>query len=157
MKKTIEIPEGYTARIEGNKVIFELKESEDEMIRKALIELVRKHCVNETRCMMEEWLENKVKSDISQTKQEWSEEDETNSKDVLTAIDELYGCNNEKTGGKELHDWFILFKSRIQPQWKPSDEQMNALKWYCEVYMQQPGGTGMLTSLYNDLKKLRGK
>ena len=31
-----EIPEGYEARIEGNKVIIELKESEDERIRKAI-------------------------------------------------------------------------------------------------------------------------
>lgn len=34
------IPEGYEAKIEGNKVIFELKESEDERIRKALIHLI---------------------------------------------------------------------------------------------------------------------
>ncbi len=31
-----EIPEGYEARIEGNKVIIELKESKDERIRKAI-------------------------------------------------------------------------------------------------------------------------
>lgn len=40
MNKEIEIPEGYEARIEGNKVIIELKESEDEKIRKNLIELL---------------------------------------------------------------------------------------------------------------------
>lgn len=33
----IEIPEGYEARIEGNKVIIEHKDSEDEMVRKELI------------------------------------------------------------------------------------------------------------------------
>lgn len=38
--KEIEIPEGYTARIEGNKVILEPKESEDERVRKWLIEMV---------------------------------------------------------------------------------------------------------------------
>lgn len=37
MEKTIEIPEGYEARIEGNKIILEPKESEDERIRKALL------------------------------------------------------------------------------------------------------------------------
>ena len=31
-----EIPEGYEAKIEGNKVIFKLKESEDDRIRKAI-------------------------------------------------------------------------------------------------------------------------
>ena len=34
--KEIEIPEGYEAKIEGNKVIIESKESEDERIRKIL-------------------------------------------------------------------------------------------------------------------------
>lgn len=38
MNKEIEIPEGYEARIEGNKVILEPKESEDEKIRKELLE-----------------------------------------------------------------------------------------------------------------------
>ena len=37
MNKEIEIPEGYKARIEGNKVIFESKDSEDERMRKGLI------------------------------------------------------------------------------------------------------------------------
>ena len=35
-----EIPEGYEARIEGNKVIIERKESEDERIRKHIIEIL---------------------------------------------------------------------------------------------------------------------
>lgn len=37
MNKEIEIPEGYEARIEGNKVILEPKESEYERIRKVLL------------------------------------------------------------------------------------------------------------------------
>ena len=37
MEKTIEIPEGYKARIEGDKVILENNESEDERIRKTLL------------------------------------------------------------------------------------------------------------------------
>ena len=38
MNKEIEIPEGYEARIEGNKVILELK---DEKIRKVLVSIVK--------------------------------------------------------------------------------------------------------------------
>lgn len=38
MKKEIEIPEGYEARIEGNKIIIEQEEDKDERIRKMLIE-----------------------------------------------------------------------------------------------------------------------
>ena len=37
MNKEIEIPEGYEAKIENNKVIFVPKDSEDEKIRKALL------------------------------------------------------------------------------------------------------------------------
>ena len=44
MNKEIEIPEGYEARIEGNKVILEKKESEDEGIRKFIID-----CIDELR------------------------------------------------------------------------------------------------------------
>ena len=39
-REEIEIPKGYEARIEGNKVIFEPKESEDERIRKDLITFI---------------------------------------------------------------------------------------------------------------------
>lgn len=37
-KREYEIPEGYEARIDGNKVIIEKKESEDERLRKELIQ-----------------------------------------------------------------------------------------------------------------------
>ena len=42
MNKEIEIPDGYEARIEGNKVIIEPKESEDERIRKAIFKALSK-------------------------------------------------------------------------------------------------------------------
>ena len=41
MEKIIEIPEGYKARIEGNKVVIELKESEDETIRKEIVSALK--------------------------------------------------------------------------------------------------------------------
>ena len=41
MEKTIEIPEGYEARIEGNKVILEQKENEDEKTRQELLSFIR--------------------------------------------------------------------------------------------------------------------
>ena len=60
MEKTIEIPEGYEARIEGNKIILEPKESEDERIRKAILELVKQssHILNPmNQKSMIAWLE----------------------------------------------------------------------------------------------------
>lgn len=44
--KEIEIPEGYEAKIKGNKVIFEPKDSEDEKIRKQLINEVKEQINN---------------------------------------------------------------------------------------------------------------
>ena len=41
MEKIIEIPEGYEARIDGNKIILEPKESEDERIRKELFDIFK--------------------------------------------------------------------------------------------------------------------
>ncbi len=41
MNKEIEIPEGYEAKIEGNKIILEPKESKDEKIRQSIVELVK--------------------------------------------------------------------------------------------------------------------
>lgn len=41
MEKIIEIPEGYEARIEGNKVVLEPKESEDERTRKSLLAYIK--------------------------------------------------------------------------------------------------------------------
>ena len=49
MEKTIEIPECYKARIEGNKIILKPKESEDERIRKFLAELVKAHTISPMR------------------------------------------------------------------------------------------------------------
>lgn len=48
--------EGSVAK-EFNEIFQELRESEDERIRKMLIELVKKHLVNHERCMAESWLE----------------------------------------------------------------------------------------------------
>ena len=45
--KEIEIPEGYEARIEGNKVILERKESEDERIRRMIENTLREDAISE--------------------------------------------------------------------------------------------------------------
>ena len=42
---------------EFEKAFPQLKESDDERIRKKIVELVKKHAVNAERCQMEDWLE----------------------------------------------------------------------------------------------------
>ena len=41
MEKFIEIPEGYEARIDGSKIVLEPKESDDDRIRKDLVNFIR--------------------------------------------------------------------------------------------------------------------
>lgn len=49
MNKEIEIPEGYEARIEGNKVILERKGIEDERIREEIIQFFKDASESKTR------------------------------------------------------------------------------------------------------------
>ena len=67
--KEIEIPEGYEVRIEDNKIIFELKESENEKIRKKILALVKEHAVNHERCQMEEYLEKQKSEELRDNRQ----------------------------------------------------------------------------------------
>lgn len=71
MTKEIEIPEGYEARIEGNKVILEPKESEDEKIRKDLILFVDKYYGEETKKPILAWLERKKETVQSDTEKQY--------------------------------------------------------------------------------------
>jgi len=98
---------------------------------------------------------NWIKSlkDRAQSKQEWSEDDETKMRAALAFIKSEF----PKKGNEEIMEgtieWLKSLKQRIG--WKPSDEQMIALS-------EASGIVGMLTprgmhlqSLYNDLKKLK--
>ena len=55
--KEIEIPEGYEAKIDGNKVILVPKESEDEKIRKELYEFIKVNSPTEDANRFIAWLE----------------------------------------------------------------------------------------------------
>ena len=126
MKKEIEIPEGYEARIEGNKVILEPKESEDERIRKELYAFINtvQHsylCANYTK--REKWLAY-LEKQKEQKPAEWSEED----------VERLAKIRMSKSGTLKSEMEFYrqgardAFKSlRPQPHWKPSEEQVEAL------------------------------
>lgn len=78
---------------------------------------------------------------------EWSEEDERTISEVIQLIE--YGALN-----REEKDFYIgrLKSLRPQPHWKPSEEQMEALKLCATV--GSFGHREMLKSLYQDLKKL---
>jgi N-acetyl-anhydromuramyl-L-alanine amidase AmpD len=95
------------------------------------------------------------------------------SKEDINMIDWLIRCCeeehkelcNDKYGHQDIvsdlkrdcrkkWDWLESLKNKVAPQntWKPSDEQMDALWFYAE---QNNHAGAVLTSLYNDLKKLK--
>lgn len=78
----------------------------------------------------------------------WSEEDEEHIDSLLKRLDGLCRNKFERTrfAISEDRDW--LKSLRPQNRWKPSDEQMMALLYHCS-------NGSVLSSLYNDLKKLK--
>lgn len=155
MEKTIEIPEGYEARIEGNKVIFEQKESEDERIRESLVEYFR--CFKPTDMWDNLFSFSQIIAYLERQKEQKpfsTEETELNSIAFLEQmgytcippgkeqrpaewserdekiIDELITIMNggTVTSGTHLSEYAAWLKSlRPQPHWMPSKEQMKSL------------------------------
>lgn len=134
-----------------DEVFPELKESEDERIRKALIEVFKKKLERgyewveygiPNRSVLD-WLEKQ----IEQQPAEWSEEDERIMNNCIGYIkascldaNDLYECI----------DW--LKSLRPQSHWKPSEEQMEALR--AAAYEPYKNRHKLLQELYIDLKKL---
>jgi hypothetical protein len=100
-----------------------------------------------------------------QSKQEWSEEDDILLNDTIYTIKEGERFENELKH-ENCHDshtyqviisWLKSLKERVQPQqeWKPSDEQIKAIKWIID--RDNPENWSItLKNLYQDLKKLKG-
>ena len=81
----------------------------------------------------------------------WSEDDELYLEDAIHAAKELYDAN---CGGDELVDWLKSLKNCVQPQWKPSEEQIQALEY--QVHSTYEGSWQYRASkeLLEQLKKL---
>lgn len=148
-------------------LVPELEESEDERIRKHLLIHFRNK-TKETWCNIPvkdilAWLE-KLKNCYIVPKShldpvgekgeegkppEWSEEDEDRLESIMMWLDEEKPEYVEKD-----KEWL---KNRVkslrpQPHWKPSKEQMEALKHCVDGWPDR--ADGILDSLYNDLKTL---
>lgn len=102
------------------------------------------------------WLEEKLKSLRSQPKPEWSEEDEEM---IANIISSLHGYMCVISGSKNYnnHETYIQkeieFLNALRPSWKPSEEQMKALK--NSAYGTYQNGDGpVLRGLYEQLLKL---
>lgn len=96
-----------------------------------------------------DWLKSLKDRVQPQSKQEWSEEDESNFQGIIDVIKENkhHATDYEHMTYYKLLSWFKSLKDRYT--WKPSEEQMNILSIYAHVH-------DGLASLYQDLKKLKG-
>ena len=142
MENTIEIPEGYKARIEGNKVILEPKVSEDEIIRKALVELVRKHCVNETGCMMEMWLEKQ--GEHKPTLPDFEEQEGVAGRDYIP----VEWVETIENYGK----WKIVRTDEQNPAWSEEDDKMIE---FWNLYYEHKVGDMPNKDVVENLEKFR--
>ena len=91
-----------------------------------------------------EWL-NSIRP---QPKQEWSEEDERILKGIIGLVDhdQHYNVSN-----KEMLDWL----KSLRPFWKPSEEQMNALRRAVNKLANTDVADSVrLSIMYDNLKKL---
>lgn len=135
------------------RIFPELAESEDERIRKHLIEFLSDLSKLGKNTNFDRWSKADCANWIAWLKKqkpaEWSEDDNETLTDCMSAIRDAKHFKDEDKD--ELIFW--LKSLRPQKQWKPTDEQMKAL-W--EVYQ---GGEeqSALAGLYNDLKRLKGE
>ena len=131
----------------------ELTESEDEKTRKEIIYHI-KNCDDtideETEKRMLAWLENQGE----QNPAEWSEKDESLRLRTIGALETCKIGSPTKCVDEQIN-WLKSLKQRYT--WKPSDEQLEFLQKCIEAYngVTFPTEVRVLSSLYNDLKKLR--
>lgn len=136
-------------------VFPELKESEDEKIRKALL-------TGLIDCRDGLWLSNFGGIPIDdciawlekqgEHKPTWNEEDEEMLNYALDMV-EWYGGKGENKS-RIVSDWLKSLKDGVYPQWKPSEEQIQALEY--QVHSTYKGSWQYKASneLLEQLKKL---
>ena len=119
MNTEIEIPEGYEARIEGNKVIIGLKESKDERIRKEIIKYLtvtrEKDLVGHPE--RQRWIAYLERQ--KEQNAEWSEEDKKMIDKCIELV--FFAMPANMSAIKTKEQCIIWLKSlRPRPHWKPS-------------------------------------
>lgn len=140
----------------------ELAESEDERIRKMLIEFFSKGAEynSSTNGISDKdivaWLERQAQKPAA-----WSEEDKRKIDRIYSILRQASDTHAFSTlcrliGDKECIELQDFLKSLIpQSQWKPSDEQMDALLVKIPIENSCNKVDNILKSLYSDLKKLK--
>jgi hypothetical protein len=148
-------------------LIPELKESEDERIRKALIQYIKYNVSVILGWRKEEliaWLKkqgsqnlaNSAKTCKVEQNPAWSEEDEIGFRDAMWAIEQARTiAKNENDMGNLWYaeKWLKSLKERYT--WKPSDEQMKLLREVQQALLGKDCHNRFVNFMC-DLKKLKG-
>lgn len=151
MHQEINIPEGFEATIEGDKIILTRTESKDDEIRKELLEIFKENkgpiyisLTPQKKSFLISLLEKKT----------WSEEDEKMLDSAIRFV-ELSSFTMIGKGKNNTLAWLKSLKGRVQHKnhWKPSEEQMEVLVWCMPLFID-PKSKAVLESLIKDLKKL---
>ena len=99
------------------------------------------------------WL-NSLDEKFASRESSWSEEDDSMVEDVRNSFE--FHCDEMTEALQEQYNKFFDKVKSLKPQkqWKPSEEQINALKEACDKHWE-PDGLDPLYTLYEHLKKLR--
>lgn len=156
-----------------------LKELEEEKIRKELVEYLKHYSGGDNISIkFPKWIawlekqkpiiedepividEGKAEMDYCFTKMmngekvssSWSEDDERMCNSSIRACQYMVEhFENSTKDCEDSIDWLKSLKDRVQPQWKPSEEELNAL----DIAKDRNDKTGWhLCELYKQLKKL---
>ena len=148
-----ENPSSSTAKFVCGQIFPELKESEDERIRKELIDFVN-HYRNNTDLTTEqaEWIKKAIAYLEKQKEQKPAEWSEKKKGILLECISALQNSGHWLLADK-------LSSLRPQPHWKPSEEQIEVLNEVVGDYRAEDTAScektaNILESLYNDLESL---
>ena len=144
-QEAINILRGYKYSEEEKKalgiLIPELRESEDEKMRKMAIKAVKspeaQSCIKSWGVNPDDviaWLEKQKK----QKPAEWSEEDEKMREHLISDLREFRYCETDEELIEDYEDEIQWLQSlRPQPHWKPSSLELQALKTAIHILTEE--------------------
>ena len=159
--KAIERAKAYKGLRSEMEIIFpELRESEDERIRNFISnELVCLRATDEKGTVRYNELTEAIAYLEKQGEQkpiEWSEEDEKRLNHIIQFLEDKDRWKDGERAFPIEEDVRWLNLAFPQRQWKPSEEQLQALRWVCNrtFIAQEPQKESALKDLCKQLKSL---
>lgn len=102
---------------------------------------------------IENWLKSLPERFNLQPKQEWSKEETKDLVHILKVLDDCYAYGKHDLS-KTDHDNLTSTIKSLRPSWKPSEEQMEALKYFIKLWGNSDDQLEY-TKIFNTVKSLR--